>query len=322
MVSEEDKPIVSVIVPTYNRGGMLGDCIGSLQQQSYPNLEIILVDDGSTDDTLKVLEEYAGEDERIRVFSQENNGSYSARNLGIKESKGGIICFTDDDCIVDKEWVSRLVAAYDDERVGGVGGQIIAYPPENMIERYCDEIGLLGQERLSSVYFMTANASYRMSVLEEVGGFDTYFKSSGDADMGVMVHERGYATKYARDAVIHHRHRSTLRNLVRQKFFHGTGYSCMHRKYAKNFNPGKMIAKLAVTGLKGLVLYPFMMIKAVTVHEPRFYLTKRFLDVALIYAYMAGIIHDSLFGRKYTGDRHEKAVPPEVMGSTPGGWGS
>jgi glycosyltransferase involved in cell wall biosynthesis len=88
------KPLVSAIIPTYNRAHIVGEAIESILAQTYPNVEVIVVDDGSTDNTLETLERFGG---RIRVISQENAGPASARNRGTSVSNGDLIAFLDSD---------------------------------------------------------------------------------------------------------------------------------------------------------------------------------------------------------------------------------
>jgi glycosyltransferase involved in cell wall biosynthesis len=89
-----NNPLVSVIIPTYNRAGLIGQAIGNVFDQTYTNLEVIVVDDGSTDDTARVLDEFA---RRIRVVSQGNAGPAAARNRGAEMARGEIIAFQDSD---------------------------------------------------------------------------------------------------------------------------------------------------------------------------------------------------------------------------------
>ncbi len=102
---------VSVIVPVYNIIEYLERCVGSLTAQTYKDLEIILVDDGSTDGSGDLCEKLAKKDERIRVFHQENAGSSAARNKGIKESRGEYIAFVDSDDYVDPDFIEKMVEA-------------------------------------------------------------------------------------------------------------------------------------------------------------------------------------------------------------------
>lgn len=103
------EPKVSIIVPVYNVGPYLGRCIDSLMNQTYRNLDIILVDDGSTDGSGKLCEEFAEKDARIRVFHQKNSGVSTARNLGLEKAVGDFIGFVDSDDWVDEDMYSSLV---------------------------------------------------------------------------------------------------------------------------------------------------------------------------------------------------------------------
>lgn len=103
--------LVSVIVPVYNILDYLPRCVDSICSQTYRNLEILLVDDGSTDGTSDLCDRLAQKDERIRVFHKENGGSSSARNLGIREAKGDYLGFIDSDDYIDADMYERLVQA-------------------------------------------------------------------------------------------------------------------------------------------------------------------------------------------------------------------
>ena len=104
-------PLISIIVPVYNIMEYLPRCVESLRQQTYPNLEILLVDDGSTDGTGLLCDELGRQDERIRVFHKENGGSSSARNYGISKAQGAYLGFVDSDDYVDREMYEILYEA-------------------------------------------------------------------------------------------------------------------------------------------------------------------------------------------------------------------
>lgn len=101
-------PLISVIVPIYNIKDCLEKCVHSIMAQTYQNLEILLVDDGSTDGTSALCDELAKEDARIRVFHKENGGSSSARNLGIREAKGEYLGFIDSDDFIEPEMYEQM----------------------------------------------------------------------------------------------------------------------------------------------------------------------------------------------------------------------
>ncbi|MBO5199770.1 MAG: glycosyltransferase [Clostridia bacterium] len=102
--------LVSIIVPVYNAQDYLEGCIASLIGQTYQNIEILLINDGSTDNSPLLCDRFADEDNRIRVFHKENGGTHTARNLGIQQAKGDYVMFIDPDDWVDTNTVEKLVS--------------------------------------------------------------------------------------------------------------------------------------------------------------------------------------------------------------------
>ena len=103
--------LVSIIVPVYNVEKYLRQCIESLINQTYKNIEIILVDDGSTDNSGKICDEYSKKDNRIKAIHKKNGGLSDARNYGIENAKGIYICFVDSDDYTDKKYIENLYHA-------------------------------------------------------------------------------------------------------------------------------------------------------------------------------------------------------------------
>ena len=97
--------LVSIIVPVYNVENYLTECIESTLKQTYHNVEIILIDDGSTDRSGKICDTYANKDNRIKVFHKKNGGLSDARNMGIGKVTGEYIYFLDSDDILDRKSV-------------------------------------------------------------------------------------------------------------------------------------------------------------------------------------------------------------------------
>lgn len=100
---------VSIVIPVYNAESYLTDCIESIINQSYQNIEIILVDDGSTDNSGSICDNYAKKDNRIKVIHEKNSGVSTARNSGIKASSSGYVNFIDSDDIVHSDYIKKLV---------------------------------------------------------------------------------------------------------------------------------------------------------------------------------------------------------------------
>ena len=106
-----EKPLISIIIHIYNCSGYLVRCLESVKDQTYHNLEILLIDDGSTDDSGRIADEYAKKDDRFHVFHQENKGVSEARNLGLSRFKGEYLTFVDGDDLLDLRYVERLYYA-------------------------------------------------------------------------------------------------------------------------------------------------------------------------------------------------------------------
>ena len=106
---EELTTVISVIIPVYNVQNYLPRCLESILGNSYRNLEIICIDDGSTDDCLRILQEYERKDSRIRVFAKENRGVSSARNEGLKHCTGELVAFVDSDDWIHKDYFAILL---------------------------------------------------------------------------------------------------------------------------------------------------------------------------------------------------------------------
>src|SRR5205085_2872564 len=101
----DSAPRVSVVVCTYNGGRTLAQCLASLKVLDYPDYEVIVVDDGSTDDTRQILARFPG----VRAIHQPNRGLSVARNVGLHLATGAIVAYTDSDCFADADWLTHLV---------------------------------------------------------------------------------------------------------------------------------------------------------------------------------------------------------------------
>lgn len=113
-------PTVTIIVPVYNSAEYLSQCIGSIISQSYSNFELLLINDGSTDDSKTICEGYAAIDNRIRVYHKENGGVSSARNKGLDEAKGEFVVFIDADDYVNTGYIEHLMNSDSDLVITGV----------------------------------------------------------------------------------------------------------------------------------------------------------------------------------------------------------
>ena len=115
-------PLISIIVPVYNAEKYIQRCLDSLQQQTLQNIEMVIVDDGSTDGSGAICDEYARRDSRVRVFHKTNGGVSSARNLGLDQAQGEFVCFVDADDVVLADALSILVKGMKNGADLSIGG--------------------------------------------------------------------------------------------------------------------------------------------------------------------------------------------------------
>ena len=219
-----------MVVCTYNRADSLKDCLEALSKQTYPHYEVIVVDDGSTDGTAEVAKGY--EKTGVRYLRQENMGASAARNAGAMASGGEVICFTDDDGIPYTDWVEKMAAAFEDRQVSGVGGRVVytmSDRPMTFLERFMrmwDPYNGKGE-----VYLGGLNAAFRRDVFERLGGYDENMRVAEDIDLYLRFRESGRNPTHAPKALVYHKTRGSLMQLIRQFFVYGRGSYMLHRRY-------------------------------------------------------------------------------------------
>jgi len=231
----------SVVIPTYNRAHTLRQTLAAATAQDFGDYEVIVVDDGSTDDTARMM---ATEFPGVRYIRQANRGPAAARNRGIQEATGEIIAFTDDDCVPPFDWLARLADGYVRyPHIAGVGG----YPeaPESLLSQNIlaqyersigrDEYGAQQAEVLGGFECPaggTNNMAYRRSVLEQVGGFDETFPYAAgeDADLKWRVCQTGAQLLYV-PVKMTHLQSYTWDHFRRQQIMRGRGVVHFERKH-------------------------------------------------------------------------------------------
>lgn len=190
-------PLVSVVIPTFNRAGIICRTIDNVFEQTYKNFEVIIVDDGSTDDTLSILRERYGD--RIRLFAQKNAGPAVARNHGVKVSKGEIITFQDSDDLWHASKLERQVALMMSNtsipcclcnvRMGFVKGKPFTSFDHSLIElRHEEGIWTNVLDVLATRFILFNQASaIRREVFEKIGGFREDLKYLEDYDLPLRL---------------------------------------------------------------------------------------------------------------------------------------
>ncbi|MFW6194336.1 MAG: glycosyltransferase [Halobacteriota archaeon] len=212
-----DLPTVSVIVPAYNAENNIGNLIESLLELDYPPelLELIMVDNNSTDRTKEIIEKYP-----VKLLEENDiQSSYAARNKGIKHARGEIIAFTDSDCIATKQWVREGVRVLISENADLVGGRVefIYSQKKTCAELYDSMTNMQIESNIKERNVAkTANLFSKSNVFNEMGMFPDGVKSGGDVQWTAKATKSGYSLVYAPKAVIKHPARPLIPLLSKQ----------------------------------------------------------------------------------------------------------
>ena len=256
-----DGPLVTVVVCTRDRPRSLARCLRALAQVTYASFEVVVVDNApSTRETLAVVQELSGVDPRVRYVRERRPGLSRARNRGLREARGELVAFTDDDVVVDAGWLDGMLQGFvRSPSVACVTGLVPSAHLDNAEQRYFDQrvswavsctprrYDLVAGVEESPLYPYTAgefgtgaNFAFRTATLRDLGGFDEALgagaPAGGGEDLDVFVRTilAGHTIAYEPAAIVWHEHRLELCQLRRQLFNYGVGLAAFATKYLSN----------------------------------------------------------------------------------------
>jgi O-antigen biosynthesis protein len=248
---------VSVVVCSYNGGRTLHECLKSLVELDYPDYEVIVVDDGSTDDTPEILARFP----EVRIIRQTNQGLSVARNVGAHAATGSIVAYTDSDCFADPDWLTHLVYQLERSKAAAVGGPNLT--PEDGWLAGCVAASpgqpthvLEGDQEAEHI--PGCNMAFRREELLAINGFDPIFRKAGDdVDVCWRLQHEGKWITFAPGAFVWHHRRQTPKTYLRQQAGYGEAESLLQSKHPEKFNgrgEGKWRGVLYGSSLHGLRL--------------------------------------------------------------------
>jgi glycosyltransferase involved in cell wall biosynthesis len=230
-------PKVSVVVCAYNAARTLPECLRSLGQIDYPDYEVILVDDGSKDNTPAIAAEFP----QIVYVRQKNRGLSVARNVGAERATGEIVAYTDADCVADADWLRCLVQAMENQQVDAIGGpnitphndgwsaQCVAVSPGNPSHVMLDDC--------RAEHIPGCNMAFRRNALMRLGGFDPQYRQAGDdVDMCWRLIDEGGVIGYAPGGFVWHHRRETVGAYLKQQIGYGKAEALLHFKHPQRFS--------------------------------------------------------------------------------------
>ena len=229
-------PRVSVVVCSYNGAATLAECLESLGRLRYPDYEVILVDDGSSDDTPAIAARFPA----VRTIRQENRGLSEARNVGLRAATGAIVAYTDSDCYADPDWLTHLVHQLEATGADAAGGPNLS--PDDGWLAACvgacpgQPTHVLESDQVAE-HIPGCNMAYRRGPLEQIGGFDPQFVRAGDdVDVCWRLQQAGRWITFAPAAFVWHHRRQTPKAYLRQQAGYGEAEALLRFKHPEKFN--------------------------------------------------------------------------------------
>jgi O-antigen biosynthesis protein len=230
-------PRVSVVVCSYNAERTMEPCLASLEKLNYPDYEVIVVNDGSTDSTLSIAERF----NYCRIISQQNKGLSVARNVGAEAATGEIVAYTDSDCVADPDWLTYLVAKMESANLVACGGPNFP-PPEDSLVPAAVAVSPGGPTHVLlsddvAEHIAGCNMAFRRDVLLAMGGFDPIYRAAGDdVDICWRFQDAGHVIGFSPAAVVWHFRRNTVRAYVGQQRGYGKAEALVYSKHPFRFN--------------------------------------------------------------------------------------
>lgn len=242
---EEYQPLVSVVVPAFNEERVIERTIDSLLASDYKNFEIVVVDDGSTDQTYQALKTLFGKNKRVSLYQKRNGGKAEALNFGWRKSKGEIIIALDADTLFIPETIGALAHRFADETIGAVAGNAKVGNRLNIVTRW-QALEYVTSQNFDRRAFASLNCitvvpgsvgAWRRSVLEDVGGFSSDTLAE-DQDLTIEVRKRGLKIGYEEAAIGLTEAPDSLRALAKQRYRWSYGtLQCMWKHKSALLNP-------------------------------------------------------------------------------------
>lgn len=253
----KDAPRVSVVVCSFNGGHTLKQCLKSLEQLDYPDYEVILVDDGSTDDTPAIAAQFPN----VKTIHQKNMGLSAARNVGLAAATGDVIAYTDSDCFADRDWLGLLVRQLIKTNAAAVGGPNLT--PDDGWLAGCVAAApgqpthvLISDDEAEHI--PGCNMAFRTDVLKEIGGFDPIYRKAGDdVDLCWRLIDHKHLISFAPGAFVWHHRRQGPRPYFKQQSGYGEAegmLACKHPSRFNAFGAGRWRGELYGAYLSGLRL--------------------------------------------------------------------
>lgn len=237
-------PRVSVLVCAHNASDTIDECLHALGALTYPDYEVIVVNDGSSDATSVLARRHAG----MTVIDTGHVGLSAARNIALERASGAVVAYTDADVRVDPEWLMYLIQPFLRSDAVGSGGPNVV-PTDDPWAAQCvarapgSPTHVLIDDRTAE-HVPGCNMAFRRDVLVAIGGFDTVYHAAGDdVDVCWRLQAHGYRIDFAPSALVWHRHRDSVKAYWRQQVGYGEAETWLMDAHPERFFDGQALWK-------------------------------------------------------------------------------
>lgn len=220
------RPKISVIIPVCNAEATIVKCLKALKKQSLKPVEIIMVDDGSTDNSKfkikKAIRQPADKIQNLILLEQNHQGAAKARNLGVQKAKGEIVAFTDSDCVPPKDWLEKIAIAFSDSDIGAVGGGYSSGMDNSFWQRFSNEELLFRRQKRDGLVttLVSNNMACRKQVFLAERGFPEQYPVCEDMFLSYRI-SRKHKVLWLKDNGVKHHFKNSLREFLKHQYFFG-----------------------------------------------------------------------------------------------------
>ena len=262
---------ISLIIPVYNRPDEVRELLQSLTLQSDQEFEVVIVEDGSSDSSMKVVEAYGGQLD-IKYFFKANSGPGPSRNFGCKEATGDYMIFLDSDCVIPPDYCKLVKESLDRSYVDAFGGPDRAHPDFTRFQKainfsmtsFLTTGGIRGgTEKMGKFHPRSFNMGISREVYKATGGFSN-MRFGEDVDFSLRILEKGYTTALIKEAFVYHKRRSNLRQFFKQVYNSGIARINLQKRHPGSmklvhFAPAVFTMGFVVLILAGAILSPWFL---------------------------------------------------------------
>lgn len=253
-------PLLSIIVPVYNRVAEVEELLSSLAKQTDKNFETIIVEDGSTESSQQVAERYQQE-ANVKYYYKPNGGRSQARNHGMERANGSWLLFFDSDCVIPPNYIEQVQGRIASSEFDCYGGPDAADSSFTTLQKSINYSmtslfttgGIRGNKRSMEKFLpRTFNMGFTVEVYKKVGDYRDVFGE--DIDMSLRIKEAGYKTILIPEAFVYHKRRNTVRSFARQMVIFGRSRVELHQLHPGSMQLVHLLPTLFMLGSIALIV--------------------------------------------------------------------